>query len=515
MTRSRAEERRYQTLYAQLCPAHKIPFAGTLLRRAACHWPDRLALLCGTRSLTYQELYARALLVTHLLNERVQPRDRVLIFYENSLEFFIAYYGAWQRGAVVVPLNVFLHPHELEHIIRDAKPTAILVSEQLREKISPDFTHLIIDIKPATADYFEQKAGSYAIPEFDPDEMAALLYTSGTTGLPKGVMLSSRNIIINCIQGTALFEVEEHDRAFAALPLFHSYMQNTCVWSSFAVGATTIVVPKIDRKSLKEGLAHKPTIVLGIPSLYGLLTIIKGISFNSVRYCISGGEALPDKIRMIFALRYRRKICNGYGLTETSPFVAGDLEDVTEPTNTVGYPLIGVEYSLRTETGQEVPAGQIGVLWVKGDNVMLGYYNAPEATAKVLQNGWLNTGDLARISAHGKLVICGREKDLIINKGIKIYPQEVENILLSYANVIQAAVIGIAKDNEEYAVAYVGVTGDIPENLQAELKMLCQNHLAAYKVPRQIIVQKKLPVTATGKVDKKVLKKQFEEDQIK
>ncbi|HVX01446.1 MAG TPA: class I adenylate-forming enzyme family protein, partial [Candidatus Babeliaceae bacterium] len=214
MGNNSAEERRYQMLYAQLCPGNKIPFAGTLLRRAACYWPEKIALVCGTTSLTYQELYARSLQVTAVLNSYVQARDRVIIFYENSIDFYIAYYGAWQCGVVVVPLNIFLNPHELEHIIQDSQPSVILVSEKLKEKISPEYAHRIVDIDNALSNSPESQADQarpIEILGLEDDEMAALLYTSGTTGLPKGVMLSSRNIIVNCIQGVALFQVKDND----------------------------------------------------------------------------------------------------------------------------------------------------------------------------------------------------------------------------------------------------------------------------------------------------------------
>ncbi len=507
------QEKRFQQLYQSLMVDGKLIYAGTLLYRAAQQWPDRIALICEGVSVSYGELYQHSVFITRkLLALDIKPGDRIVILFENSINFYRAYYGAWQTGAVVVPMNIFLNQREFQHVILDAQPTAIIVSDHLREKLeSVALEHTIPLLTEADIAYAQfSNNGANDVLSFtplarEPDDLAVLLYTSGTTGMPKGVMLSSRNILTNCAQGAALFLITDRERAYAALPLFHSYMQNTCVWTATMVGATTIIVPKISRHALLNGLAEKPTILLGIPALYGLFALFKNLDFNSVRYCISGGDALPNKIRKIFELLYRRKICNGYGLTEASPFVAGELDDILEPTSNVGYPLVGIQCSIRTEDEHEAPRGTIGTLWIKGDNVMLGYYNAPQATAGILKDGWLNTGDLAMLNREGKIILSGREKDLISNKGLKIYPQEVENVLMTHPDVRQVGVVGLKKNNEEIVVAYVA-TPHPSSQLENELGELARRNLATYKVPRQFILRTDLPTTATGKVDKKQLK---------
>ncbi|MGE0206634.1 MAG: class I adenylate-forming enzyme family protein, partial [Candidatus Babeliales bacterium] len=245
--------------------------------------------------------------------------------------------------------------------------------------------------------------------------------------------------------------------------------------------------------------------------LYGLFCLIKTINFDSVRYFVCGGDALPDKIRIGFEMIYRRRMCNGYGLTETSPLIAVNLEDELLAPNTVGKVSIGIQCSLRDEQGNEVPKGQKGVLWVKGDNVMLGYYKAPEMTNQVLKDGWLDTGDWAYFDAKNRLVIAGRHKDLIISKGFNVYPQEIENILMSHPAVINAAVVG-KKDVDvgEYPVAFV-VLRETINDPEAVLRKLCQDHLASYKIPRHYFVlkQEELPLTPLKKIDKKKLRKDF------
>lgn len=488
----------------------KMIYVGRLLERAAQAFPLLDALIYEDRHITYQELHRQATAVARFLKqEGLKPRERVIICFENSPEFFIAYYAVLQAGAVVAPVNTFLKERELGHIINDAQPRFIITSPDRVERFAKAEGATPPPI--ITSDHFPHPGDDYVGDEpidLEPHEMAALLYTSGTTGLPKGVMLSSTNIMTNVLQGVARLQIGNKERLLGVLPLFHVFAQNVCVWSSFFVGATVILVPKIERRQILAALKHKPTGFFGVPALYGLLCLLRNAPIETVKYFITGGDAMPDKIRSYFELLYRRKICNGYGLTETSPLIAVDFDDIAEPTNTIGKLAIGVECQIRDEQGREVAPGAIGELWVKGDNIMMGYYNETEQTAKVLQNGWFNTGDMVYMTPDKKLVISGRTKELIVNKGIKIYPQEVENIIATYPNVIRAAVI--AQEDEasgEVPIAYVQLR-EKEEGIEKKLKELCNQQLASYKVPRAFYcTTDELPLTATAKVDKKALRK--------
>ncbi len=505
---SKSEQQRFNELQESLTKDGKLIHVHEILERAARNWPRNTMVICQDTRITYQELYDRSLLLAHELRALgVKKGERVIIFYENSIEFCIAYYAVWQAGGIVAPLNVFLHEHELIRIIKDAQPVVVIISPTSKEKLS---TYPQESLPPVISEIdITSKLPSTIAPlkreEQDNDAVVALLYTSGTTGFPKGVMLSSTNIIINAMQGITHFEFSPDDRIFCPLPLFHSLPQNVCMWSTVLLGGTAIIVPKIDRSSLIQGASHKPTIVVAVPALYGLFCMLR-ISFNKAKLFFSGGDALSDKVRGFFALIYRRKICNGYGLTETSPFLAVDSDDYTQATNTIGKPIIGIDIQIRDEQDREVPRGTIGVLWVKGANIMLGYYNAPEATAAILKDGWFNTGDLAYLNGNDKIVLAGREKDLISNKGLKIYPQEVENIILSHQAVLQVGVVGMTDGEEEVPVAFVASKEKDTEKLAKELKEHCLRNLAAYKVPRQFFIRRELPVTTTGKVDKKILR---------
>lgn len=516
---SRSEQDTYNRLRAEITNASgALINLGQLLEYATKKYPDNVALIYQQQKVTYKELfYWVSLFARKLKKNNIKARDRVLLFFENSIEFYVGYYAIVQIGAVVAPLNTFLKERELAHIIADAQPALLIASTTLLKKMEEDH----IDAKvPVLTEADMDLASAYdksqlepVIAHLDQNEMAALLYTSGTTGLPKGVMLSSKNIFTNCIQAVSRLGFVQDERVFGVLPFFHSFAQFTCVWAVFLMGCTVIIVPKIERRHIMEGLTHKPTIFTGVPALFGLMCLLKDADLDSVKFFASGGDALPDKIRGAFEMIYQRKIGAGYGLSETSPVLTADLEDYTEPTNSVGRPLIGVTIAIRDEQGNELPDGQIGQIWVRGDNVMLGYYNEPEKTAQAIQNGWFDTGDLGYKGANGKLVITGRLKDLIASKGFKIYPQEVENVILMYPAALRAAVIGVEDPNVgEIAVAYVQLRGAEPEAEQ-KIRELCERNLAAYKVPKKFVcVTHNLPLTGTGKVDKKVLKKQSGQD---
>lgn len=511
------EQEYYDALYKTIFVDGAMMCLGQLLQRSASIFTDNVALICNDKSITYKELYYRSILLSATLIEKgIKPQDRVLLFFENSVEFYIGYFAAVQVGAVIAPLNTFLHETELAHIVNDAQPTIIITASthvdlfkkvlhagstvQLVTQLDMDMTSSIPEVLPA-----------FTVAKLDPETMAALLYTSGTTGLPKGVMLSSKNIMTNIIQALSRSRMQEDERVLGVLPLFHSFAQNVCVWSSMFIGFTVILVSKIDRRSILDGLRHRPTIFFGVPALYGFLCLLKTAEFPDVKFFVSGGDVLPDKIRAAFQLIYRRKLCNGYGLTEATPFVSVDLEDVTEPTSCIGKSFIGLQAVVIDQLGQPAPQGDIGELILKGDNVMLGYYNAPDMTAATIKNGWLYTGDLAYIDPKGKIIITGRIKDLIIHKGFNIYPAEIENVILSHPNVIRAGVIGKREEIEEVPVAFVQIRAEQPDIEQA-LKKLCSSHLASYKVPREFYVSTAdMPATATGKVDKKVLRKRLDD----
>jgi long-chain acyl-CoA synthetase len=508
------EQELFKKIYESMHVDGRLMPVGHLLKRMARLSPHNIALISDQQEITYRNLYGCASLFSKkLVDSGIQPRDRVILLFENSIEFYIAYFGILQIGAIVVPLNIFLQDREIAHVINDAQPTCFVTSTKFAQRVQDldvEKMPLILTEEDIVLDNVVAQ-GTNHVSTFspDPEELTVLLYTSGTTGLPKGVMISSKNIMTNVAQGLTRFQLLGQERIFGVLPLFHSFAQIVSIWMPFFLGYTVIVIAKIDRHYITRGLAHKPTIFSGVPALYGLLCLLRTAPLASVRLFISGGDALSSRIYTAFALLYRRKICSGYGLTETTPLVAVGFEDITAPINSVGKPVVGVTCAFKDEEGNEVPKGSVGELWVKGDNVMLGYYNAPEMTEHVLKDGWFNTGDLAYLDKRGNLIIAGRTKDLIIQKGIKIYPQEVENVISTHPEVIRVGVIGQDDQSDgEIPIAHVQVKTMTP-NLVKELRALCVKNLAAYKVPRDfILTTQELPITATGKVNKKLLRSQ-------
>jgi long-chain acyl-CoA synthetase len=503
---------RYAQIQKILAPQGKPLYVGTFLHRAAQLYGERCALIFKEKCYTYAQLSRWAnQCAAQFRKQGLTQRKTVLISLHNCPAYYAAYFGTWQSGGIVAPLNTFLGSAETKHIIEDANP-AIIVTEgnRVQQFRSAGYTGPIITQEEIEQYQHNNTPATEDLISLEPNELCALLYTSGTTGVPKGVMLSSHNITTNIAQLIARLDITTDitESIAGVLPLFHVFAQNTCLWSPFFLGVTVVLAPHIDRQNILEVLKHKPTLFVGVPALYGLLCLMRTAPLDSIKLCASGGDALPDKIRSAFELIYRRKLVNGYGLTETSPLVAVMLEDALVPTNTIGKPACGITVQIRAEDGTTLmPAGQSGVLWVKGDNIMLGYHNAPEITASVLKDGFFDTGDCAYLDTQGRLVITGREKDLIISKGINVYPQEIENVLMNHPLVLGAGVVGMPDpDFGEQVVAFVQVR-TLEPGLELTLKKLCQQMIANYKVPRIIICQtEELPMTATRKVDKKQLR---------
>ncbi|BDC34902.1 long-chain-fatty-acid--CoA ligase [Candidatus Dependentiae bacterium Noda2021] len=505
----------FDSLYQSIQVHGAVMPVGGLLQRAAQKFPERTALVFQDKPITFKHLYYQAINFSKFLAEKgLKAQERVLLFIENSPFFYNAYFAAAQLGAVVVPLNTFLSEQELEHIINDSKPALIITTKTLVDRVNAKSHGIatITDQEVVLPTDVPSTLPDFVIEKQNENAMAVLLYTSGTTGLPKGVMLSSKNIMTNVLQVVARVGITGEERVFGILPLFHSFAQNICIWSSFFLGAAVILLPKIDRRSIYAGLAQKPTVIVGVPALYGLFCLFKNLNFENVKYFVSGGDALPDKIRAGFEILYGRKICNGYGMTEASPVIAAELEDIRLATSTIGKPMVRMECAIRDANNSvTLPPFHIGQICVKGDNVMLGYYNAQEATNAILQDGWLQTGDLGYLDESGRIVISGRVKDLIAHKGFKIYPQEIENVLMGHPLVMNVGVIGVKQvDVGEIPVAYVQVK-ECTDALQQELLELCRKKLAPYKIPKQFVCTvEPLPVTTTNKVDKKVLRKKHQ-----
>jgi len=346
-----------------------------------------------------------------------------------------------------------------------------------------------------------------------PDDIAVIIYTSGTTGKPKGAMLTHSNIMLNTVISADLGTVTENDTQIIVLPLFHIFAMTVLMNSGIYRGAHNILLPRFDAGAV-FGLMqkHEVTIFAGVPTMYWGMVNFDPSEFDvekitkSLRVCFSGGASLPVQVLKDFEAKFNVPIMEGYGMSEGSPVVTFNHKNKVRKPGSIGTPVWGVEVKLVDDDGNEVPVGEKGELLYRGHNVMKGYYNKPEATAKTIRNGWLHSGDVATKDEDGYYYIVDRTKDMIIRGGLNVYPREVEEVMMKNESVSMVAVIGVPDDKfGEEIKAFVILKPD--QNItEAELQAYTKENIASYKYPRHIEFVESLPTSATGKILKKELR---------
>ena len=462
-----------------------------------------------------------------LVHSGIKKEDKVALIVPNSAEFLIAFFATNQIGAVIVPVNNMLKHEEYKYILNDAEISLLVSSNKfaketksLQADTQVKTTVWIDEVPEAEGEHF-LFSEAMDIPSSEQDitvdsqidDLAVLIYTSGTTGNPKGAMLSYKNIFSNLYGGLERFELSKKDRFIVYLPMFHSFTLSITVLMPIFVGGSMVLIPSVLPFSniIKQTLLKRVTIFLGIPDVYNALIRAKlpwyFLWFNSIRGFISGGSALSeDTLTKFNALFKRARMLEGYGLSECAPAVSINPLG-KQKTLSIGLPLYGFEVKIVDEEMLEVPNGQVGELIVKGDCVMLGYWKRPTATDETIINGWLRTGDLGKKDEDGYLYIVDRKKDLIISKGINIYPREIEEVLYLHNSVKAAAVVGIKDENSgEIPIAYIELDEEQEAVTEHELKVYLKQNLANFKIPKHIYFLAELPKNATGKVLKRVLK---------
>jgi long-chain acyl-CoA synthetase len=501
----------------------RIPDLAARLRRTALERPDHPALIAGDRTVTYGDLHHRVDAATAALQGLgIGPGDRVGLVLGTTVEFVEAYAATLRAGAAFVPLLPGLAPDELRHALADAGVRVAVIGPErahdvaaLRDQL-PDLEHLVVvdaEVEGAL-DYATllSEAGEPELVTRDADDLAALVYTSGTTGRPRGAMLTRGNLAANQDQSLAgRFEVGGDDVVLLVLPLAHIYALNVGLGTSVSVGATMVLVPRFDPATTMAAIAdHRVTVVLGAPPMYvawlesGLLD---STDTSSVRLAVSGAAPLGVPTLERFAAATGITIEEGYGLTEAGPSVtATSMADAAVP-GSVGLPLPGIELRLVDVQGRDVEVGDPGEVWVRGPNVFRGYWHDEEGTAQALtDDGWLRTGDVGTRDDRGLLRLVDRLRDLIIVSGFNVYPREVERVLLEDGSVADAAVVGALHPlTGETVVAYVVERADQRVDTDA-LSDHCRERLARYKCPSRIEVVPVLPHTATGKLRRSELR---------
>jgi len=459
----------------------------------------------------------------------VKKGDKIPVLVTNSLEFIIAMQAIQKIGAVAVPINTFLKEEEITFILNDIEADMLIASKKLQNNIKNirQKTNVKKIIWEGEIKEVDENNISFneLIASFDShevvdtpklDDLACIIYTSGTTGKPKGAMISYRNIFSNILGVNELVKITQKDRFIAYLPMFHSFTMTVNLMLPMYSGSAVVIIKSIMPFSniIKQTLLKRVTIFTGVPDVYSALSRAKLPFyfhwFNKVRFFISGAAPLPGEVLNRFSQKFKKgKLLEGYGLSECSPVVAVNRPELQKP-GSVGPAIPGVEIKIVNDDLEEVPLGEAGEVIVKGDNVMQGYYKREDVTSETIINGWLLTGDIGKLDEDGYLYILDRKKDLIISKGVNIYPREIEEVCLKYEGIQDCAVVGKKDENAgEIPVAFIELEDDANIN-ELELKKFLKQHLANYKIPKYIYFVKDLPKNATGKILKRKLRENLD-----
>ena len=486
---------------------------GSLLDQAVADHPDRPALRMDDLVLTYAQLHqAAGRMSTRLAGAGIGPGDRVGIMLPNVPAFPIAFYGALAAGAVVVPMNPLLKSREVGYYLSDSGAKVVLAWDtaageaakgaadagaQAITVAAPDAGDVLAGQDPASGQSGRRVRGD--------DDDAVILYTSGTTGKPKGAQLTHANLVRNAeLTARTLLQSNPGDVLMGCLPLFHVFGLTCGLNAAIATGSMLTLLPRFDpAKALEIIKRDAVTIFEGVPTMYAAILHHPGADpamTASLRVCVSGGAAMPVEILRGFEEKFGCVILEGYGLSETSPVASFNHPDQVRKPGSIGTPVEGVQMRLVDDEGRSVPEGEIGEIAIRGHNVMKGYWGNPKATAETMTEGWFRTGDLAKVDSDGYYHIVDRKKDLIIRGGYNVYPREIEEVLHEHPAVAEVAVIGIphAELGEEVAVAVAlkpGATAT-PD----ELRSFVKDRVAAYKYPRQVWLVESLPKGPTGKI---------------
>jgi long-chain acyl-CoA synthetase len=485
----------------------------SILTESAERFPDAPAIRLGEDELTYGALEeASARLATLLAARGMRRGDRVGVMLPNVPQFPIAYYGVLRAGGVVVPMNVLLKRREIAFYLEDSGAEVLLAWHGFAEEAragAADAGAELVEVEPASfAAALAEHEPTPGLADTDEGDTAVILYTSGTTGKPKGAELTHHNLHRNAeISSRTTCEVGPGNVVLGALPLFHSFGQSVGMNASLLVGACLTLVPKFDPEQAlatmqRDGVTH----FYGVPTMFGaLLNHPERESFDtsSLRNCITGGASMPVEVLRGFEDAFGAIILEGYGLSETSPVACSGHPDMERKPGSIGTPIEGVEMKVVDEDDNEVEQGEVGEIVIRGHNIMKGYWQRPDATEEAMRGGWFHSGDMARTDEEGYFYIVDRKKDLIIRGGYNVYPREVEEVLYEHPKIREAAVVGIPHDEwgEEIGAAVVVHEGEeLPPD---EVSEYVRERIAAYKYPRVVWFLDDLPKGPTGKILKR------------
>lgn len=517
------------------CPAHSLYEA---LTQTVAKYPEHNAIYFYNHTVTYQTLLAQVTKLSAYLYEKgVRKGDRIGIMLPNCPHYVVAFFAAARLGAIVVQVNPMYTAREVEYTLADSGAKALVVMDRLYAGIAgadsvKTLDSLILvslapnaDLEiPANGVAFQQALQQdLSIPApavVDPaEDVAVLQYTGGTTGRSKGAMLTHRNLVANTWQSIEMLgcDISEKDKILAVIPLFHVYGMTVAMNMSLFAGAGLILLPRFDVEEVLQAIkTHRPRFYPGVPTMYLAIAHhpnAQEYGIDAIDICNSGSAPLPFEVKQLFESKTGGMIMEGYGLSEASPVTHTNRYNLPHKPNSIGPVAVGTESAIVDlgGSGEFVPVGQLGELVIKGPQVMKGYWNMPEETSATLRDGWLYTGDIARMDEEGYYYIVDRKKDMIISSGFNVYPRDIEDVLYQHPNVREAVVVGVPDEYRgESAKAFI-VLKEQQEGIDyvQQFDAFCRENLAPYKVPRQYEFRTELPKTAVGKILRRALRDQL------
>lgn len=489
---------------------------------SAYRLPEETAVLFGGFKMTYRQLNAAACQVANGLRARgIRAGENIALSSPNVPHFLIAYYGILKAGCSVVPLNVLLKSREIAYHLADSDAAGYLCFEGSPElpmgtqgqagfEQTASCREFILMPTDPSKNPFASESPSFETVSTSAEDTAVILYTSGTTGQPKGAELTHSNIYSNMTASRSMLGYTHQDVALVSLPLFHSFGQTVLMNAMLMAGGKLVLMPRFDAGQALELMEQEGVTVFGgVPTMYWAMLHAKQDLHCKLRVAVSGGSSLPLEVLRGFEERFGVAILEGYGLSETSPVAS--FNDYLSPRKpgTVGRPIWGVQMRVVDSDDNEVPQGELGELLVRGPNVMKGYYGRPEQTAQALRGGWFHTGDIGRIDEDGYFSIVDRSKDMIIRGGFNVYPREIEEVLMTHPDVSLAAIVGVPHNEYGEEVKAFVVKKEGAALTEPELVSWAKEHMAAYKYPREVEFRNALPMNATGKILKRELREQL------
>jgi long-chain acyl-CoA synthetase len=481
----------------------------TNLTTTAAKHPEHDALRVNGQGVTYQQLHGMAAKVAGTLRENgIEPGDRVAVILPNVPAFPVVYWGILMAGGIVVPMNPLLKAGEIDYFFTDSGTKIAFVWPDFVPEATKGAANSgtrIVECGPLGPNDFDGGEPVGEPLERADDDTAIILYTSGTTGRPKGAELTHRNIHLNALRSaTVIQEIRTDDVVMGCLPLFHVFGLVVGLNAATIAGASLALIPRFDPEAAIEVIEkERVTVMQGVPTMYAAILNhprSDGMDASSLRTCVSGGSAMPLEVMRAFEDKFDAVILEGYGLSETSPVASFNMLDRERKPGTIGVAIPGCEMRCVDADGDEVPVGEVGEIAIRGDNVMKGYWNKPEATAEAIPDGWFRTGDLATMDDEGYFTIVDRKKDMILRGGMNVYPREVEEVIYTHPDVVEVAVVGMPDD---LLGEQVGAAVTLREGSTAtadDIIEFTKERIAAYKYPRTVWVVDELPKGPTGKI---------------